>query len=112
MSEFAADRANRKAARTLFDARLAQVKADLAARGIGGRVVAKVKDDAVGLVDEGLAVAKDNKGLVAATVAAVLAWIFRAPLIGFVTGLMSDQAAVQPEPANDDFPDQIKEQAL
>ncbi|MCZ8172561.1 MAG: hypothetical protein O9272_12575 [Brevundimonas sp.] len=112
MSDFATDRANRHAARKLFEARLAQVKADLAARSIGGRVAAKVRDDARGLVDEGLAVARDNKGLVAATIAALLAWIFRAPLIGWIARRGGPQAPVQPEPANDDMPEQSKEQAL
>jgi hypothetical protein len=32
-----ADRANRNAARSVVDANLTQVKADLAARGVGGR---------------------------------------------------------------------------
>lgn len=112
MSDLAADRANRRAARTLFDARLAQVKADLAARGIGGRMAAKVKSDALDMVDEGLAVARDNKGLVAMTLAALLAWAFRAPLIGLIARQFNPQAPVKPEPANDDMPDQSKEQAL
>ena len=45
----AADRANRNAARQLVDGHVAQIKADLAARSVGGRVVDKVTGDALDL---------------------------------------------------------------
>lgn len=112
MSSIETDRANRKAARTLFDTRLEQVKADLAARSIGGRVADKAKGDALALVDETVAVAKNSKGLIAATIAALVAWAFRAPLLGWVATRIAPQAAVQPEAANDDAPDYSEEQAL
>ena len=111
MSGFETDRANRKAARALFEGRLSQVKADLAARSIKGRMIDKAKGDALAIADAAVAVAKDNKGLVAATVAALVAWLFRAPLLEFIAARRSGQAPVQPEPANDDFPDTIEEQA-
>ena len=111
MSGFEADRANRKAAWALFEGRLTQVKDDLAARSIGGRIVAKAKDDALAMADEAVAVAKDNKGLVAATIAALLAWAFRAPLLDLFASRRAGQGAVQPEPANDDFAGKIEEQA-
>jgi hypothetical protein len=111
MSTFEADRANRKAARGLFDTRLAQVKADLAARSIGGRIAAKAKGDALALADEAVAVAKENKGLIAATLAALAAWAFRAPLLGWIMARIDAQASVQPSPANDDAPEQPEEQA-
>jgi len=95
MTGFEADRANRKAARVLFDRRLAQVKQDLAARGIGGRIAAKAKGDA-------LAVAKDNKGLIAASLAALAAWAFRKPLIGLIARYRADQASVQAQPDKSD----------
>ncbi|NBW74958.1 MAG: hypothetical protein EBR34_04085 [Sphingomonadaceae bacterium] len=111
MSGFETDRANRKAAWALFEGRLTQVKDDLAARSIGGRIVAKAKDDALAVADEAVAVAKDNKGLVAATIAALLAWAFRAPLLALFAARPGGQGGVQPEPANDDFADETEEQA-
>jgi hypothetical protein len=111
MSSFEADRANRKAAWNLFERRLKQVQDDLAARSIGGRVADKVTEDALDLVDEALAVAKDNKGLIAATVAALLAWAFRAPLLDWIGERFDPQAPVQGEAANDDGTDISEEQA-
>ena len=102
MSSFEADRANRKAAWALFQSRVKQVQDDLAARSIGGRVADKVTEDALDLVDEAVAVAKDNKGLIAAAVAALLAWAFRAPLLDWIGERLDPQAPVQDEPANND----------
>lgn len=111
MSGFETDRANRKAAWSLFEGRLAQVKEDLAARGIKGRIVAKAKEDALAVADEAVAVAKDNKGLVAATIAALLAWMFREPLLDLLKSRRDAQGDVQPEPANDDFDEALEEPA-
>ncbi len=111
MSGFETDRANRKAAWSLFENRLAQVKDDLAARSIGGRIAAKAKDDALAVADEAVAVAKDNKGLVAATIAALLAWFFRGPLLDVLSSRKNRPAPVQPDPANDDFDELTKEPA-
>jgi hypothetical protein len=111
MSGFETDRANRKAARALFDSRLGQVKADLSARSVKGRMIDKAKGDALAIADEAVAVAKDNKGLIAATVAALIAWAFRAPLLELITAKRGGQAPVQPEPANDDFAETTEEQA-
>lgn len=103
MSGFETDRANRKAAWNLFEGRLTQVKADLAARGIKQRIAAKAKDDALAYADEAVAVAKDNKGLMVATVAALLGWAFRGPLLDLVGQYRQRQAAVKRDAANDDF---------
>ncbi|MCE2843373.1 MAG: hypothetical protein ACK44O_14595 [Novosphingobium sp.] len=111
MSGFETDRANRKAAWALFEGRLGQVKADLSARSIKGRIIDKAKGDALAMADEAVAVAKDNKGLVAATIAALIVWAFRAPLLEFIATKRIGQAPVQPEPANDDFADTTEEQA-
>ena len=74
------DRLQRRAARQLFDAGLAQVKSDLSARGIGGRI----KDGAIQKADEavlhGIAVANENKPIVAGTIALLLVWLLRNPL--------------------------------
>jgi phosphotransferase system glucose/maltose/N-acetylglucosamine-specific IIC component len=66
---------------------------------------------ALAIADEAVAVAKDNKGLIAATVAALIAWAFRAPLLELITAKRGGQAPVQPEPANDDFAETTEEQA-
>lgn len=79
-SRLIADRANRSAARQLVDSGVAQVKSDLAARGIGGRI----KDKLVGEVDEvvatGVDVARQNKPVIAGTIGLLLVWYVRGPL--------------------------------
>jgi hypothetical protein len=79
----------RGSARGLFDTRLAQVKADLAARSIGGRVKAKAQGEVFKALDSGIDVAKESKGVIAATVGAVLLWAFRAPLLKAVRGRLA-----------------------
>lgn len=86
-TRIAEDRTNRMAARQLVDARLSQVKADLAARGIGGRIADKAGEDARAMAGEALAVAKESKGIIAATAAALGLWLLREPLIAAVRNL-------------------------
>lgn len=82
-----ADRANRQAARGLFNSALAQVKTDLAARGIAGRIRDTITDEADQTVHHAIDVARANKGVVAGTIAALGLWIFRNPLIAGVRHL-------------------------
>lgn len=97
----AADRATRNAARGVFDAELAQVKADLAARSIPGRVKDKADREVREAIATGLDVASESKGIIAGVLAALALWFFRAPLIAFARDLMEpdDPAPVQEEPA-------------
>jgi hypothetical protein len=108
-SRLAQHRDQRGSARGLFDTRLAQVKADLAARSIPGRVKAKAQGEVFKALDTGLDVAKESKGIIAATAGAVLIWAFRAPLLGALRGLLG-QAPVQDQTASDGE-DQTEEQA-
>lgn len=95
-SRLAADRTNRKAARGLFDARIAQVKADLAARSVPGRIKVKASDEVAKGIEQGVAIAKESKGIIAGTVATLALWFFREPLLAwgkrFIAG---QQDAVQ-----------------
>lgn len=93
-SQLAEDRSSRNAARALFDGRLAQVKSDFAARGVGGRVVDKAKGDVLAAGHEALAVVKDSKGIVAGTAAALAIWFLRAPIIAGLTSLFDKDADI------------------
>lgn len=75
------DRALRNAARAVHDANLAQVKADLAARGVPARISAKAKHDALELASEALDVARESKGIIAGGIGALLLWFFRKQVI-------------------------------
>ena len=106
----AADRANRNAARKLVDGHIAQVKADLVARSVGGRVAAKVKDDALDLADQALAVAKDSQGIIAGAIGALALWTFRDQVVHAISGLLKP-AAVQDELASAEFDEPTEESA-
>lgn len=99
-SRLAADRANRKAARGLFDSRIAQVKADLAARGVPGRIKAKATDEVVKGIEQSVTIAKESKGIIAGTAAALALWLFREPLLALGKRLIAGkQDAVQDQVA-------------
>ncbi len=90
------DRANRRAARGLFDQKLAQVKADYAARGLGPRIKAKAADQGKAALNQGLEVAKESKGIIAGVIAALLLWFWRNPLLALTKRLLrADQDSVQ-----------------
>lgn len=74
------DRATRDAARAVFDTRLARVRAALAARSVPQRIKAEAVDRAVGGIDQAVAVAKDNRVIVAGTALALVGWFARRPL--------------------------------
>lgn len=83
-------RVSRDAARTAFHTRLEQVKTDLAARGVGGRVADRIGEEAVDALDYTMDVARDSKGIIAGTLAAIVLWLFRNPIIAWAEGLFDD----------------------
>ena len=89
----AKDRTTREAALTAFNANLAQVRTDLEARSIGGRIADQASMEVRAGIDEALAIADDNKGIVAATIAALALWFFRIPLISGLRSLLVDGKA-------------------
>jgi len=82
------ERATRNSVRSAFDARLSQVKTDVEARGVGGRIADRVSEEAREAYEEVLAVAGDNKGVVAGTIAALAIWFLRNPLIASLDRLL------------------------
>jgi hypothetical protein len=78
------DRMVRDAARALVDADLANLKANYAARGIGDRVKDKVEEGAAVVLEEAVAVAEDNKGVIATLIAAIVLWFARHPIVDFI----------------------------
>lgn len=105
----AEDRAIRNAARAVHDANLAQVKADLAARGVGGRIVAKAKGDALELAGEALSVARESKGIIAGTLGALTLWFLRGRVTSLARRLFG-QAGVQDAAVNAPDEDPSEEQ--
>lgn len=86
--QLADDRTNRDAAREVFDGRLSRIRQDLDERSVGGRIADKLTGDAADAVDEAIAIADQNRVVIAGTIAAVAIWVFRNPLIAWVEGLL------------------------
>jgi hypothetical protein len=78
----------RDSARAAFDARLGRLKSDLEARGVGGRIADKIGEEAHGALDQALDVAKESKGVIAGTAAALALWFLRHPIIAWADGLI------------------------
>lgn len=96
-----ADRAERNARRGEFETRLEQVKTDLEAKGVGGRIADKVSNQAKEAFAEAMDVAGDNKGIIAGTIIVLMIWLFRNPIIALLTSLLGVESDAQ-EDENDD----------
>lgn len=81
-------RALRDAAWALVNADLAMLKTDLAARGVGERIKDKVGEQAHEVWDQARDVAGEHKGVVAATILALVAWLLRDPIGDAIAALL------------------------
>lgn len=95
-------RVSRDAARAAFHTRLEQVKTDLAARGVGGRVADRIGEEAVDALDYTMDIARDSKGIIAGTLAAIMLWLFRNPIIAWAEGLFSEEDVKEKDSDDDD----------
>lgn len=86
----AEDKALRDAALALFKADLALVRADLAERGIGKRIADRLGESTMDMLDEAADFAEENKGKVAAGIAAVVLWFTRGPILDALGRLVGD----------------------
>jgi hypothetical protein len=101
LAELAAARSAREASRAVFDANLARVKADLEARGLGGRIADRVGESAAGALDETLDIIDSNRSVVAGTIAALRMWFLRSPIIAGAERLLGRGDPDQKEEDND-----------
>ena len=74
------DRHVRDAARALVEADFQNLRADLSIKGIGERAVDRLTEGASEVYDEAIEVAADNKGALAAILAALVLWFARNPI--------------------------------
>ena len=80
------DRALRNAARALFEADIANLRANLSGKSISSRIVDRIGEGAAEVLDEAIEVADNNKGVIATLIAAIILWFARHPLIELITG--------------------------
>lgn len=91
----AEDRGNRTAARRLLEQRLARVRADLELRGLVERTKDRAQEQVFRALDHGIDVARDNKGVVAATLGALALWLGRRPVLEQVRAWLSEDETAQ-----------------
>ena len=73
----------RNAAHAAFQQQLTQLREDLAAPGIGGRIADRVGE----AMADAAEVANENKGIIAGTLAALAVWFLRGPIIALLARL-------------------------
>lgn len=88
-----ADRAARDAARAAFNAHYEALKNDLEERGIAGRIADEAMEQAKQAFDEAVAVAEAHPGAVGGTIAALVIWLLRTPIIAWVEHLFTPAVA-------------------
>jgi hypothetical protein len=91
------DRATRDAARAAFDARYGAIKADMEDRGIAGRVVDETMEQARDAIDEAVDVVESHPGVIAGTIAALVLWFLRNPIMGWIEHLLGPEARSKKE---------------
>ena len=89
------DRDLRDSALRLFKQDLALIREDLRERGVGARLADRIGDGTMDMVEDAVGYAEDNKGKVAAAVAAVVLWFARGPILHGIAALFAE---AKPEP--------------
>lgn len=83
-----ADREARDAAKARFDGHMNAFKADMAERGIGGRVADEALDQVKLMFDEAVAVVEEHPAAVGGTLAALTLWFLRNPVVSLAQQLL------------------------
>jgi len=96
-SRLAEDKALRDAALQLFKSDIALIRGELDERGVGARAKDRVSEAALGMLDDAIDYAEDNRSWVAASAAAVMLWFARKPILGWLADLLEGE-----EPGEDD----------
>ena len=96
--QFAEDKALRDAALRLFKSDIALIRGDLDERGVGTRAKDRLGEAALGMLDDAIDYAEDNKGWVAAGATAVVLWFARKPILLWLADLLDGDAPEDEEP--------------
>lgn len=79
------DRNLRDAARSLIEADIANLRADLVSKSLGERMFGRVSESASELLDQAGEAAQNNRGALAVLVSAVALWFARNPIMSLFT---------------------------
>jgi len=96
-----ADRHLRDSARALIVADIESLKTGYAQKGLAERAMDKVREGAVDIYEEAIEVADDNRGALAALIAAIVVWFARNPILSLF-GLGDEDEQDDDEETQDD----------
>lgn len=96
-----ADRAARDSAKAAFDARYGAIKADMEERGIAGRIIDDTMRQVRDTFDEAVDVVESHPGVIGGTIAALVLWFLRNPIMAWVEELLGPGAKRKKEPDGD-----------
>jgi len=82
-----ADRVARDAARARFDAHYQVLKSDIEERGFGGRIADEATEQLKLMFDEAAAVVEEHPAAVGGTLAALVLWFLRNPIMSLADRL-------------------------
>lgn len=85
------DRYLRDSARALVEADIEHLKSDLSRKGLAARAMDRIAEGANDVYDEAVEVAADNKGALAAIIAALVLWFARNPILDALFGDSDDE---------------------
>lgn len=88
------DRYLRDTARALVEADLRHLRTDMSQKSMGERAADRIRQGAADVYDEAIEVASDNKGALAALVAAIVLWFARNPILAL---FFEDEADGEPD---------------
>ena len=98
-AQMLADRHLRNSARALVEADIENLKADFNQKTLGERAFDRVREGALDVYEEALDVAENNKGALAALIAAIVVWFSRNPILSL---LGIEEGEEDEEPSTDD----------
>ncbi|MCB2049598.1 MAG: hypothetical protein KDE32_15440 [Novosphingobium sp.] len=81
------ERANRDAARATLDTEIARIRGDIEQRGIGGRIADEASAKALAALDDASQIASESKGVIGGTIALLVLWFFRKPILSALASL-------------------------
>ena len=93
------DKMLRDSALALFKADLALVRADVNEKGIGARIGKRLGEGTMETLDDAIDYAENNKGKIAAGIAAVVLWFARGPILDAIGRHIGDEDEDEEEPA-------------
>lgn len=68
-------------ARAVLDQRIAIVKGDVSAKGVGARLMEDIAQKSSAGLSEAIDIANSHRGIIAGTIIALMLWFLRRPLI-------------------------------